>query len=222
MIYQWTTSDIDAFIAFCDTLSIADRTIPLRVWSNESNNDPTEHNPGGAAGLLQLEPATAKQLGYDVASDPHLDAFCQLSVSDQLMWAVKYFAPGRGRFHNVAAFYLWDFLPAEDTSVIADNPVAVVCGSRDGDPYPDAYRDNPGFDVTHKGYIITQDLTDAANRQYGPRAQAIAALVAQRASLPVDPGPPSTQPAPVDIGPAEPDHEPVPVPGDADATIKPT
>lgn len=192
-MYQWTTADADAFIAFCSALGITDRTIPLRVWASESNLDPGAHNPGGASGIFQLEPDTARGLGYDVTSDPHLLGFCKLTVADQLAWAARYFAGGRGHFVNVAAFYLFDFLPAQ--LHLAGTPDAVVCGARDGDPYPSAYEDNPGFDREHKGWITPADLAAAANRQYGPRAQAIAALVAQRAGT--EPELPA-----VDLGPS--------------------
>ena len=177
--YAWTNDDADAFVAFCATLGITDRTIPLRVWSNESDNSPCPPRNGPAVGICQFEPATLRGLGYEMAADPKLDAFCAMTVAEQLLWAARFFSGATGRLNSVAAFYLWDFLPAQ--LHLADTPDAVVCGSRVGDPYSTAYHDNRGFDATRKGWITPQDLTDAANRQYGPRAQAIAALVAQRA-----------------------------------------
>lgn len=176
-MYSWTTADVDAFIAFCTSLGIADQTVPLRCWSSESNNDPTAHNPNGdASGLFQLMPSTARGLGYPLLTDPHLAAYRALSVADQLTWAARYYAPWRPFLGTVSGFYLSTFLPAQ--CQLADQPDAVVCGLQG--PYAWAYGPNKGFDVGGRGSITVQDLVNATERQYGPRAQAIAAMVAAR------------------------------------------
>jgi hypothetical protein len=176
-MYAWTNDDADALIAFCAAMSI-DPTVPLHVWASESNNDPTAHNPSGnASGLFQLMPSTAEDLGYDTDADPDLSAYRALSAAEQIGWATKYYASERANLGTIAGFYCTTFLPAMAHLVVND-PSGVVCGLRG--PYAWAYNDNRAFDVAQKGSITGQDLVDAAVRQYGPRAQAIAALVASR------------------------------------------
>jgi hypothetical protein len=175
--YQWSVSDIDAYISFCHVLGITDYTVPLHVWASESNNDPAAHDPNGnASGLFQLMPGTAKGLGYDVAGDPDLSQFRKMRVADQLELAVKYYAGGRQYLDDVAGFYAFTFLPA--MAHLHDNPLAVLCG--EAGPFSWAYEANKSFDVAAKGYITPKDLTDAADREYGPRAQGIATQVSQR------------------------------------------
>ena len=172
---DWTDDDVRAYVAFCDALGIADRTVPLHVWASESNNDPSAHNPdGNASGLFQLMPATAKSLGYDTDADPTLAAYRALSVAEQLTWATKYYATERPYLGTVGEFYTCTFLPA--VAHLAYNPAFVLCAA--GGPYAWAYRANPSFDRAKKGAITVQDLIDAADREYGPRARGIAARVA--------------------------------------------
>jgi hypothetical protein len=175
-VYSWTDDDAATYIAFCKSLGITDTTIPLRVWANESNNDPAAHNPNGnASGLFQLMPSTAKGLGYDVTSDPHLAAYRALSVSEQLGWALKYYASHRDYLNSVAGFYCVNFLPALASK--ASDPRSILCGH--AGPLQWAYDANKSFDYEDKGYITPQDLADAANHAYGPRAQLIATLIAR-------------------------------------------
>lgn len=178
MPYAWTEDDADALIAFAAAMGI-DAAIPLHCWANESNNDPAAHNPNGnASGLFQLMPDTARGLGYPLTDDPDLSAYRRLSAAQQIAWATRYYAPHKAVLGTVAGFYCVTFMPARAGD--AWNASAVVCGIRPGDPYAWAYRDNESFDRAGKGCITMQDLTDAANRAYGPRAEAIAAMVASR------------------------------------------
>jgi hypothetical protein len=183
MPYEWTNDDADTLIAFCSSVG-CDVSVPLHVWAHESDNDPTAHNPNGdASGLFQLMPETAKDLGYDISADPHLAEYRALSVAHQLQWAVRYYAPHKLSLSTIAGFYAATFLPAMAHTIWL-NPEATICGLRG--PYSFAYRDNPGFDPTRKGYITGEDLEAAATRAYGPRAQSIAALVARRADTQPD------------------------------------
>jgi hypothetical protein len=175
-MYTWTDDDARAYVAFCTALGIADTTVPLRVWANESNNDPAAHNPSGdASGLFQLMPSTAKGLGWDTDADPRLAAYRALSVADQLSWAARYYADMRAHLGTVRELYCVTFLPA--MAHLAVDPNAVLCGLHG--PFAWAYTANPGFDAAKKGSITGADLEAAANRAYGPRAQAIAAQVAR-------------------------------------------
>ena len=175
-MYEWSEDDADAFISFCAALGIADHTVPLRCWANESNCDPAAWNRGGnASGIFQLMPSTAKGLGYDVTADPTLAVYRTWTVAQQLQLAVKYYASERAYLGTVAGFYCVTFLPA--MAHLVGDLTATICAV--GGPYAFAYNDNKGFDRSDKGFICGQDLVDATERAYGPRAQAIAALVAR-------------------------------------------
>ena len=173
---DWLDADIRAYVDFCRAIGLTDAQllVPMTVWANESNNTTTAHNKNGdASGLCQLMPATAKGLGYDLAADPHLDAYRALSVTEQLSWCARYYANHKGRVGTVGRFYTATFLPAELES--ADDLQHVVCGT--GGPYPWAYAANRGFDLHGRGYITVQDMVDAALRQCGPRTHELWARV---------------------------------------------
>ena len=164
----WTDADIRAALDFCAAEGIADPATPLGVWAAESDNDPTAHNPqGDASGIFQLMPATAVALGWD-PDDTHLDAFRRLPVADQMPWAIRFYAPHRGRLATPRDFYLRTFLP------FADRADGVLAG-RDG-PRAAVYAANAGLDVTAKGFLVADDLTAAAaRRDTSPRTRDLVA-----------------------------------------------
>ena len=178
---DWSDGDVRAYVAFCAAVSITGMTAPIAVWSNESNNSSTAHNPNGdASGLFQLMPATAKTLGYNTFLDPHLAAFRTMSITEQLRWATKYYSPHKGQIGTVGAFYCSTFLPI--LTAHAGDPQYLLCGSAGQGPLliPDskaAYAQNRGFDVHGRGSIIVQDLIDAAIRQCGPKTHELWARV---------------------------------------------
>lgn len=153
-----TQAGIIALVAMAQKL----QANPLDIagaMASESGLQCWAHNKGGAAGLIQFEPATLKGLGYNTAGDPHLNEFCKLSDVSQLAYVEKYFKPATGKLVNAAAVYLWVFLPAR--LHVAADPNAMVCGPG---MLEWAYKDNPSFDEAKRGFIIVQDLTDAINR----------------------------------------------------------
>jgi hypothetical protein len=176
--YAWTDEDVGALQKFLDVLGIADPTIPLKVWSNESGLQPQAWNRNGnASGLFQLMPLTAKGLGYNLDEDPTLENYRELSVARQLQWAQRFYQPHASVLGSVASFYCVTFIPANAAKIFADSSV-LVCGDRNGDPYPWAYASNKGFDEDGKGYITGDDLAAAAERAYGALGQSIAARLA--------------------------------------------
>lgn len=139
----------------------ADPVDLISVAANESGISTTAHNPhGDASGLWQLMPATAKGLGWNVAVDPHLVQFRELSDVEQMHWFEKYFAPHRGKLVSAGAAYVATFLPALIDH--AADPAFVMCGEHG--PLAWAYGPNKGFDVAGKGCITVQDLSDAITR----------------------------------------------------------
>lgn len=202
---DWTDAeDVPAYSAMCDVLEIADCTVPLQVWANESDNRSTAWNRGGnASGIFQAMPATLRGLGWDVAHDLTLGKFRALTVHEQLIWATKYYGNHRGQTPTVAAFYLCTFLPA--LLSCASTPQAIIASPTH---YPGAYAGNwTSFDVlrdaaghpvpdkdghpqVNKGYIVVQDLVDAAARATGPRTRELMERVrTYRANAITQPGP---------------------------------
>ena len=173
MGYEWTDDDCLALADMLREMAISDPTPFLKVWSQESGLTPDPPHNGPARGLCQFEPATLKGLGYDVAADPTLDAFCALSVAGQMTWIQKYYMPAKKWCYTTAGVYLWTFLPAQVH--LATSPIATVC-ARYG-PYAWAYWSNHGFDTGNSGAIVVSDLVDAAVRSYDPRGMAIAGRV---------------------------------------------
>jgi hypothetical protein len=179
---DWTDDDIAAFLAFAQRLGITDETVPLRVWANESNNHPGAKGGGLASGLFAMTPVAAKEIGYDLASDPDLKRFRSLSVKDQLPWAERYYAKRRGPIDTVARFYVYNYLPsllshADDPSFVLahagtpayDDNWWVFDAKRDatGRPIPTS----TGASQPDKGYIQVSDLEEAARRATGPRTR---------------------------------------------------
>lgn len=155
-----TAAGIAALIAMCGRLE-CDPVDLISVAANESGISTTAHNPhGDASGIWQLMPATARGLGWDVDSDPHLDRFRTLSDVQQMVWFERYFMPHRGKLNSPGAAYVATFLPALVDH--AQDPNYKLCG-RDG-PLAWAYVANKGFDLTNKGCITVQDLSDAIER----------------------------------------------------------
>ena len=155
------------------------------VMANESGVKTTAHNPhGDASGLLQLMPATARALGWDVDADPHLERFRQLSDVDQLKWFERFLQPHAGQLVSPGAVYTAVFLPS--LVAHASDPDFKLCG-RDG-PLAWAYVANKGFDLTGKGCITVQDLTDAIDRATA-RLPGWLALVAEIRQAQMPPSP---------------------------------
>ena len=173
---DWTDADLEVYLDFCTGIGCPDVTCPVKLWLNESGARTTAHNPGGdASGLFQLMPETAKRLGWNTDTDPHLAAYRALSVSQQLQWAAKYYAPHKGHLGSLGRCYVATFLPVLVDH--GDEASFVLCAPQG--PFAWAYADNKSFDVAERGFITVQDLVDAAERaSAGPRGQELIARIA--------------------------------------------
>ena len=122
----------------------------LAVMKNESQMSPSIVNPqGGATGLIQFMPATARGLGTTT------EALGRMSAVDQLAYVERFYAPNAGRFTSGADLYLNTFWPAamgrSDDYRIGGAEVARV---------------NPGFDLNRDGQITAGEFRQYYNRRF--------------------------------------------------------
>lgn len=200
-----------------------DPTVFVGCWLSESNLSPRAQNKGAlAAGFFQAMPAILRGMGFQgdtrysetpfayvsarEAKDDTLmrtldqalsDAFCRLSLEEQLSWAYRYYRPHAGKFVNPGACYAANFVPAWIGH--ADDATWIICakdGRSDGGLKPaeseEWYRENATLDVDGDGAVTMGDLAAKAERAAAtPRG---VELVARIAALRTDEAAPDTQP----------------------------
>jgi hypothetical protein len=126
----------------------------LKIMNNESGLRTDAVNPhGGATGLIQFMPATAKGLGTSTA------ALKNMSATEQLDYVEKYYAPFKGQLHSATDLYTATFYPAAlgkpDDYVIGGNSAGLIA------------RENPIFDIDGDGVITAQNFRDYCKRRFG-------------------------------------------------------
>lgn len=98
------------FLAKLEAVSIKLQVNPnwlMVVMNSESGLNPAAYNPtGGASGLIQFMPSTAKALGTTT------EELRKMSASKQLDYVYKYFKPYAGRMKGAYDVYLVTFFPA--------------------------------------------------------------------------------------------------------------
>lgn len=151
---QWIANDLDL---------PADDLMCCMAWESGRTFSASVRNAAGsgAVGLIQFMPQTAAALG---TSTPHL---ASMSPEDQLNYVWKYFAPYKGRLHNLGDIYMAILWPAA-----IGKPDSYVLFDRDTGPH--AYAQNKGLDFNHDGRITRAEAYQrvAALRSEG---QALAA-----------------------------------------------
>jgi hypothetical protein len=148
----------------------------LRVMASESGLRSNALNAsGGATGLIQFMPSTARALGTTT------EALRAMTPEDQLDYVEKYFKANNGgrALDSVGALYTATFWPsgvgkkADDAIVSRDSPDATA---RTG------YTQNAALDVDGDGKITKKDLETWAHRYSD--GLAFDALVARMRALP--------------------------------------
>lgn len=120
------------------------------VMKNESGMSTTARNPnGGATGLIQFMPATARGLGTTT------EALSKMSAVEQLKYVEKYYAPFKGKIHSGMDLYMATFWPAgvgkPDSYKIGGAEVARV---------------NKIFDLDKNGQITAGEFREYYRRRF--------------------------------------------------------
>lgn len=122
----------------------------LAVMKNEAGMDPKARNPnGGATGLIQFMPATARGLGTTT------EALSKMSATEQLKYVEKYYSSFKGQIKSGTDLYLATFWPAavgkSDSYKIGGAEVARVNGI---------------FDLNKNGQITAGEFREYYRRKY--------------------------------------------------------
>ena len=122
----------------------------LAVMKNESNMSTTAKNPhGGATGLIQFMPATARGLGTTT------EALSKMSALEQLSYVEKYYTPFKGKITSGTDMYMATFWPAgvgkPDSYNIGGAEVARV---------------NPIFDLNKNGQITAGEFREYYRKRF--------------------------------------------------------
>lgn len=118
------------------------------MWS-ESRLDPRARNPrGGATGLIQFMPATARYLGTTC------EALREMRVEEQLYFVEKFFSPYAARCKSFCDWYMACFFPAGIGK--PDDYVLQASGL----PAETVARQNPVFDLNRDGRITVGEFRE--------------------------------------------------------------
>ena len=129
----------------------------LAVMNGESGLNPQAVNPnGGATGLIQFMPKTAKGLGTTT------EALKNMSAIEQLTYVEKFYT----RMKKAAGFAASDRLTAGDLYAITFLPARakreVLCEKGEGNRY---YECNSGTDLNKDGKITKSELAQRVERR---------------------------------------------------------
>jgi len=130
---QWLAADLELPV---------DDLMCCMAWESGRTFSASVRNAAGsgAVGLIQFMPQTAAALGTST------DALAAMKPEDQLNYVWKYFAPYKGRLHNLGDIYMAILWPAA-----IGKPDSYVLFDRDTGPH--AYVQNKGLDFNHDGRI---------------------------------------------------------------------
>lgn len=90
----------------CKKLEINPNWLLLVMWKESKINPKAINSNGGASGLIQFMPSTAKWLGTNI------DNIRRMTGLEQLDLVYKYFERYKGKIHSVEDLYMITFYPA--------------------------------------------------------------------------------------------------------------
>lgn len=140
-----------------------DPSFMASVMRSESGFNHQAINPrGGATGLIQFMPATAKKLGTST------EDLAAMSDVEQLAYVEKFFKPWAGRIKSPGDLYMATFLP-----IFVGKPSDTIIGQKDNKDviagnltYHKVWDYNKVFDKDKDGIIRVSDVTGRANSIY--------------------------------------------------------
>jgi hypothetical protein len=134
------------------------------AWESGRSFRPDVKNMAGsgATGLIQFMPAVAAELGTST------EALAQMTAETQLDWVERYFAPYRGKLHDLASVYMAILWPAG-----ISKPDNYVLFDKDDHDHPARYRQNAGLDINKDGHVTK---AEAAARVIAIRAEGLRPL----------------------------------------------
>jgi len=134
----------DRLFWLCDDLGMApDDLMTCMAWESGRSFRPDVRNmagSGGATGLIQFMPSTARDLGTTT------DALARMTAEDQLNFVWKYFAPYKGQLRSLGDIYMAILWPSAVGR--PDSHVLWAQAER-----PTTYRQNAGLDGNRDGRI---------------------------------------------------------------------
>lgn len=147
----------------CKATSLNDNPKKRRNAAGQIEDVPLDERYN-AAGLNQNMPFILKGLGFrrELGPRARAEAFCAMSVVQQLPYVRQYYIPHRGKLTSVSAWYMATFLPAYLSH--ADEPDYVLAQKDAGGFSGAVYRANSGFDADGDLAIQVRELEQAVNR----------------------------------------------------------
>ncbi len=122
----------------------------LAVMQNESGMDPKAKNPsGGATGLIQFMPDTAKALGTTT------EALSKMSATEQLGYVEKFYSSFKGKLKSGSHMYLATFWPA----AVGKGDDYKIGGAQ-------VAKQNPAFDLNKDGQITAGEFREYYKKRF--------------------------------------------------------
>lgn len=121
---QYIKTNKEQFLAkarlISDKLGIDVNWLLAVMYKESGLNEKAVNKNGGATGLIQFMPSTARGLGTTTAN------LLQMSNVEQLDYVYLYFKPMTGKIHSYGDLYMYTFFPAavgksDDTVIKAKN-----------------------------------------------------------------------------------------------------
>ncbi len=157
--------DPETFISklydICKKLQINPNWLLIVMWKESKINPKSINKKGGASGLIQFMPRTAKGLGTNI------DAIRHMSAVEQLDYVYKYFKPYVGKMKSAQDLYLATFFPAamgkEDDFILHSNDLSAETIAS-SNPAVDLDKDNQITKGEFKEYV-TKGLPNQWRRE---------------------------------------------------------
>lgn len=166
MLFEsYVTSNKATFLskvrAISDKLLIDPNWLMAVMWKESRLNEKAVNSNGGATGLIQFMPATAKGLGTTTA------ALKAMTNVEQLDWVYKYYKPYITKLNSYPDLYLATFFPAalgkSDDYILQTSKLSAATIAEA----------NPGIDLNKDKKITVGEFKEYCYKQFDAETQAI-------------------------------------------------